>query len=165
MYCRNDISRCGSQAEDCMSKELATPATRRNAAAIRLKGIKISWPLVAVAGMSAALATAYMMGAASDDDFMMLNASSAGTHRQAATASGGTASALAGSAGMDPNAQWVEDRDDQLQEQRRIAEMMPNTPGVRPDQYVGEGDDSSFVHDDDDEKSEKTPEANHARNP
>lgn len=47
------------------------------------------------------------------------------------------------------NAPWASDRDEELIMQRRTAEMMPNTPGVTPDQYAGAGDDSAFAKDED----------------
>lgn len=44
-----------------------------------------------------------------------------------------------------------DERDEELAIQRRMAEMPPDTPGVTPDQYVGEGDDSSYAKDDEDQ--------------
>ncbi len=51
--------------------------------------------------------------------------------------------------------EWEEQREDELVEQRRALEMVANTPGVTPDEYVGEGDDSSFVKEGEEDQEEE----------
>lgn len=57
-------------------------------------------------------------------------------------------SASTATAAEPESSDWERDRELDLQNQRRVDQLAPYTPGVNNEDYVSEGDDSSYAKDD-----------------